>query len=96
MLRAPTGVTGSFTVTVTAYDDGTNTPTTQTFTVNVAADTATGQTTNPWASKTPAAPTAIAFQPQSGQGTTTITSANNSTTSRNCNSSFPASRSATW
>ena len=81
MLRAPTGVTGSFTVTVTAFDDGTNTPTTQTFTVNVVADTATGQTTNPWASKTPAAPTAIAFQPQSGQGTTSVTSANNSSTS---------------
>ncbi len=80
MLRAPTGVTGSFTVTVTAFDNGTNTPTTQTFTVNVAADTATGAVTNPWAAKTPAAPTSIVFQPQSGQGTATLTSANNSST----------------
>ena len=71
MLRAPTGTTGSFTVTVTAFDDGTNTPTTRTFTVNVVADTATGAVSNPWASQTPAAPTSIAFQPQSGQGTTT-------------------------
>ncbi|MGO9111394.1 MAG: peptidylprolyl isomerase [Thermoguttaceae bacterium] len=81
MLRAPKGVTGSYTVTVTAFDNGTNTPTTQTFTVNVVADTATGVVTNPWAGKTPAAPTSIAFQPQSGQGTTTITSANNSSAS---------------
>jgi cyclophilin family peptidyl-prolyl cis-trans isomerase len=82
MLRAPKGVTGSYTVTVTAFDDGANTPTTRTFTVNVVADTATGQTTNPWASKTPAAPTAIAFQPQSGQGTSAYTSVNNSSTSK--------------
>jgi autotransporter-associated beta strand protein len=81
MLRAPAGVTGSFTVTVTAFDDGTNAPTTRTFTVNVVADTS-GATTNPWASKTPAAPSSIAFQPQSGQGTTTLTSANNSSTSK--------------
>ncbi len=78
MLKAPTGVTGSFTVTVTAYDNATNTPTTRTFTVNVVADTATGNVANPWASKTPAAPASIAFQPQPGQGTTTLTSANNS------------------
>ncbi len=81
MLRAPTGVTGSFTVTVTAYDGTTNTPTTKTFTVNVVADTATGNTANPWASKTPAAPTSIAFQPQAGQGTTALTTANNSSAS---------------
>ncbi len=81
MLRAPTGVTGSFTVTVTAYDSTTNTPTTKTFTVNVVADTATGNTANPWASKTPAAPTSIVFQPQSGQGTTALTLANNSSAS---------------
>ena len=78
MLRAPTGVTGSYTVTVTAFDDGTNTPTTRTFTVNVVADTATGVTTNPWASYTPTAPTSIQFQPQSGQGTSTIATVNNS------------------
>ena len=51
---------------------------TQTFTVNVAADTATGQVINPWASETPAAPTSVVFQPQSGQGSATVTSANNS------------------
>jgi cyclophilin family peptidyl-prolyl cis-trans isomerase len=81
MLRAPKGVTGTFTVTVTAFDDGTNTPTTRTFTVNVVADTATGQTTNPWASDTPTAPTSIAFQP-SGQAASSYTTANNSTTSQ--------------
>ncbi len=80
MLRAPTGATGSYTVTVTA-SDGTNTPTTQTFTVNVVADTATSNVANPWAADTPTAPTSVAFQPQSGQGTTTITSANNSSAS---------------
>ena len=51
MLRAPTGATGSYTVTATATD-GTNTAT-QTFTVNVVADTSTGQVTNPWASRSP-------------------------------------------
>jgi cyclophilin family peptidyl-prolyl cis-trans isomerase/Ca2+-binding RTX toxin-like protein len=81
MLRAPKGVTGTFTVTVTAFDDGTNTPTTRTFTVNVVADTATGQTTNPWASDTPAAPTSIGFLP-SGQGTSNYTTSNNSSTSK--------------
>jgi cyclophilin family peptidyl-prolyl cis-trans isomerase len=78
MLKAPKGVTGSFTVTVTAFDSATNTPTTRTFTVNVVADTATGNVANPWAGKTPAAPASIVFQPQSGQGTSTLTSANNS------------------
>ncbi|MGA2255731.1 MAG: peptidylprolyl isomerase, partial [Thermoguttaceae bacterium] len=82
VLKAPTGAAGSsYTVTVTA-SDGTNTPTTRTFTVNVVSNTATSAVTNPWASKTPAAPTSIAFQPQSGQGTATMTSANNSTTSK--------------
>ena len=38
MLRAAPGVTGTFTVTVTA-SDGTNAPVQQTFTVNVVADT---------------------------------------------------------
>ena len=79
MLRAPTGATGTFTVTVTAYD-GTNSPTTQTFTVTVAADT-TGNPTNPWTSNAPAAPTSVQFQPQSGQGTAASTTANNSSTS---------------
>ncbi len=82
MLTAPKGVTGSYTVTVTAFDNGTNTPTTQTFTVNVVADTATGNVSNPWSAETPAAPTSIAFQPQAGQGTTSITSANNSSASK--------------
>ena len=50
--------------------------------MNVVADTATGAVTNPWASKTPTAPTSIAFQPQSGQGTATVTSANNSSASK--------------
>jgi cyclophilin family peptidyl-prolyl cis-trans isomerase len=78
MLRAPTGATGSFTVNVTAYD-GTNTPTTRSFTVNVVAPT--GSSPNPWASSTPAAPTSVVFQPQSGQGGSTYTSANNSSSS---------------
>ncbi len=82
MLKAPKGVTGSFTVTVTAYDSTTNTPTTRTFTVNVVADTATGNVVNPWASKTPTAPTSVAFQPQAGQGTSTLTTANNSSASK--------------
>ncbi len=79
LLRAPTGTTGSYTVTVTAFD-GTNTPTTRTFTVNVVANTS-GSIANPWLSKTPAAPMSIAFQPPSGQSATNYTSANNSLTS---------------
>ena len=86
MLTAPASATpgSSYQVTVTA-SNGTDTPATQTFTVNVAADTATGNLPNPWALATPLAPASttpgtptIAFQPQSGQGTDTITSANNS------------------
>jgi cyclophilin family peptidyl-prolyl cis-trans isomerase len=83
MLRAPTTASGSYTVSVTAYD-GTNTPTTQTFTVNVETDTAigtSGVTTNPWASQAPAPPTGVTFQPGAGQGTSTFTSLNNSSTS---------------
>jgi len=79
MLRAPKGATGSYTVTVTAYD-GTNTPTTKTFTVNVVADTS-GAVANPWASQTPSAPTSVAFQP-SGQSTTAYTSDNNSSATK--------------
>jgi cyclophilin family peptidyl-prolyl cis-trans isomerase len=82
MLKAPKGATGTFTVTVTAFDDGTNTPTTRTFTVTVAADTATSAVANPWASKIPVAPTSVVFQPQPGQGTTSITSANNSSAAK--------------
>jgi cyclophilin family peptidyl-prolyl cis-trans isomerase len=85
MLKAPKGVTGSYTVTVTAFDDGTNTATTQTFTVNVVADTVTGAVSNPWASKVPTAPTSIAFQPGTGQGTTSLTSVNNSATTQKLN-----------
>src|SRR5208283_3494405 len=80
MLRAPTGVTGSYTVTVTAYDDGTNTPTTKTFTVNVVADTS-GAVANPWASHTPSAPTSVAYEP-SGKATATYTMLNNSSASQ--------------
>jgi cyclophilin family peptidyl-prolyl cis-trans isomerase len=82
LLRAPSTDTvgSSFTVTVTAWD-GTNTPATQTFTVNVVAPTS-GTITNPWASQTPSAPISIQFQPQSGQTATTFTSANNSSTSQ--------------
>ncbi len=83
MLRAPTSATGTYTETVTA-SDGTNTPATQTFTVTVVPDTS-GGVSNPWASQTPATPASttqgtptIQFQPQSGQGTSTVTSANNS------------------
>ena len=46
-LSAPTGVTGTVTVTVTA-SDGTNTPVTQTFTVTIGADS-TSNPANPWA-----------------------------------------------
>jgi cyclophilin family peptidyl-prolyl cis-trans isomerase len=79
MLRAPSAASGSYTVSVTAYD-GTNTPTTQSFTVNVVAPTSNGATANPWASKTPAAPTAIAFEPPTAQSSSTFTSENNSST----------------
>lgn len=79
MLRAPTGVTGSFTVTVTA-SDGTNTPTTQTFTVNVVANTSASGVANPWASQTPTAPASVQFLPQLGQGSDTLTLANNAST----------------
>ena len=82
MLKAPSNVTGSFTVTVTAAD-GTNTPVTQTFTVNVVANTISSNTvTDPWAAHTPSAPTGLTFQPQSGQGTTTLTDANNSASTK--------------
>src|SRR5262249_14750121 len=80
MLKAPKGVSGTVNVTVTAFDGTTNTPTTRPFAVTIVADTATGNVANPWASKTPTTPTAVAFQPQSGQGTSTLTSANNSST----------------
>ncbi len=87
MLRAPTSAAGnSYTVTVTASDNGTNTPTTRTFTVHVVTDTAlsasTPPTTNPWALQTPKPPTAIQFLPQTGQGTTTVTLANNSSSNK--------------
>ena len=79
MLRAPTGTTGTYTVTVTA-SDGTNTPTTQTFNVTVEPDTS-GGTANPWAADTPTAPTAVAFQPPSGQSSS-LTSDNNASASQ--------------
>ena len=83
-LRAPTGAAGSsVTVTVIA-SDGTNTPTTQTFTVNIVADTPpSGETypTNPFASKIPAAPTALSFLPPNG-GSSQSTNLNNSTSGK--------------
>ena len=78
MLRAPSTASGSYTVTVTAYD-GTDTPATQTFKVNVESNTS-GSVANPWASKTPTTPTGIKFMPASGQGAA-FTSANNSSPS---------------
>ena len=80
MLRAPDGVTGTFTVTVTA-SDGTNTPISQTFTVNVVADPTAGEVANPWAGQTPAAPTGLTFQAQAGKGTSTTTTALNNSSS---------------
>ncbi len=76
MLRAPTGASGNYTVDVKAYD-GTNTPVTESFQVTVVADTST-VTANPWASQTPKAPTSITFKPSTGQGTSSVTSLNNS------------------
>ena len=66
-------------MTVTA-SDGTNTPTTRTFQVTVAADTS-GGATNPWASAIPTAPTSVAFQPASGKSSTLTTDNNSSTAS---------------
>ena len=77
MLKAPTDASGIVTVAVTAYD-GTNTPTTQTFTAFVGADPYAGVAlANPWAAVTPSAPASVQFVPPSGQ-TATLTNLNNS------------------
>jgi cyclophilin family peptidyl-prolyl cis-trans isomerase len=76
-LKAPTGVTGTFTINVTA-SDGTSAPQTQSFTVTVAADDASNPA-NPWAAKTPTTPTTVTYLPPSG-GSITFTSLDNSTT----------------
>jgi cyclophilin family peptidyl-prolyl cis-trans isomerase len=67
MLTAPSSATGPVTITVTAYD-GTNTPTTQTFTVTPATDSGL-QNANPWAADVPATPTSIQFVPTTGTST---------------------------
>ena len=63
-ISAPTGATGTVTVTVTA-SDGTNTPVTQSFTVTIAADS-TSNPANPFAAVVPAAPTSVSFVPSGG------------------------------
>ena len=63
-LRAPAGVTGTVTVTVTA-SDGTNAPVLQSFTVTIQADSASNPA-NPFVSVTPAAPTSVTFLPPTG------------------------------
>ena len=63
-LRAPSGVTGTVTVTVTA-SDGTNTPTTQSFTVTIQADSSSNPA-NPFTAVTPAAPSSVTFLPPAG------------------------------
>ena len=77
MLRAPTGTTGSY----TGNRDGVRRH------GHARHPDVHGQRggrhghgpgANPWASETPAAPTSVAFQPATGQGTSTVTSANNS------------------
>ncbi len=74
-LRAPAGATGTVTVTVTA-SDGTNTSTPVPFTVTIAADSSSNPA-NPFAAKTPAAPSSVAFVPPSG-GSSQTTNLNNS------------------
>jgi cyclophilin family peptidyl-prolyl cis-trans isomerase len=73
-LRAPEGVTGTYTVTVTAYD-GTNTAVTREFTVTIGADS--GTPANPWESVTPSAPTSVTFLPPTGTSTV-VTNLDNS------------------
>ncbi len=78
-LSAPTGVTGTVTVTVTA-SDGTNAPVTQTFTVNIQPDTA-GNPANPFAAVIPAAPSSVTLVPPAGS-TNDITNFDNSSQSK--------------
>ena len=78
-LRAPTGATGPVTVTVTA-SDGTNTPTTQSFTVTLQPDSSSNPA-NPFASVVPAAPTSLTYLPPSGDSSQS-TNLNNSTSGK--------------
>jgi cyclophilin family peptidyl-prolyl cis-trans isomerase len=75
-LSAPAGVTGTVTVTVTT-SDGTNTPTTQSFTVTIQADSASNPA-DPFASATPSAPTSVTYVPPAGATGNQITNLNNS------------------
>jgi cyclophilin family peptidyl-prolyl cis-trans isomerase len=63
-VRARPGITGTVTVTVTA-SDGTNTPTTRSFTVTIQAD-APSNPVNPFASVIPATPSSVALMPAAG------------------------------
>ena len=74
-ISVPAGVTGPVTVTVTA-SDGTNSPVTQSFTVNIVADS-TSNPANPFASSVPAAPSSVTFLPPSGSSSQ-FTNSNNS------------------
>ena len=78
-LQAPTGATGTVTVTVTA-SDGTNMPTTQSFTVTLQPDSSSNPA-NPWASDIPAAPTGLTYLPPSGASSQS-TDLNNSTSGK--------------
>jgi large repetitive protein len=78
-LSAPAGVTGTVTVTVTT-SDGTNTPTTQSFTVTIQADSASNPT-DPFTSATPSAPTSVTYVPPSG-ASNQITNLDNSAASK--------------
>jgi cyclophilin family peptidyl-prolyl cis-trans isomerase len=60
-LTAPTGVTGTVTITVVA-SDGTNTPITTTFTVTISADSSSNPA-NPFSAKIPSTPTGVTFVP---------------------------------
>lgn len=67
-ISAPTGATGSITITVTAYDDtGSSTP--QNFTVALQAD-ATTNPANPFAAKRPTSPTSVTYVPVGSVSTT--------------------------
>ena len=77
-LRAPAGVTGTVTVTVTA-SDGTNAPVTRSFTVTIQADSASNPA-NPFHAVTPAAPTSVTFVPPTG-ASSQVTNLNNSDSS---------------
>jgi large repetitive protein len=79
-LSAPAGVTGTVTVTVTT-SDGTNTPTTQSFTVLIQADSASNPA-DPFASSTPSAPTSVTYVPPAGVTDNQNTNLDNSASSK--------------